>query len=138
MTTPTKDTSIEGLIERLRNATGPDRELDEAIALALCDDHFFAQLADAPEGVGCEMYSFGRHAPHSALRVTVSIDAALALVERVLPGRHVAMGTVGENDTPWACLTEPIEPCRDFAADGVDIPNAILMALFTALKEADK
>jgi hypothetical protein len=78
--------SLSALLERVEGATGPDRALDEAISLALCVDHYFAQLADAPEGVGFEAYKFHGYADSSALRVTASVDAALALIGRVLPG----------------------------------------------------
>lgn len=82
---------LAGLLARVEAAEGADRDLDEAIALTLCDEHRFMQLADAPVGLGCEMYRFGPHGFHSALRVTGSLDATLGLCERVLPGweRHV-------------------------------------------------
>ncbi|CDP50671.1 hypothetical protein [Devosia sp. DBB001] len=36
---------------------------------------------------------------------------------------------------PWACLTEPDEPCRDFAAAAPDEVLALLAALLQALIE---
>lgn len=84
--TEADNSGLAGLLARVEAATGADIELDEAISLALCDEHRFMQLADAPVGAGCEMYRFGPRGFHSALRVTASLDAALALVERVLPG----------------------------------------------------
>ncbi len=53
---------VEGLIERLEKATGPDRELDHALD------------AVSPAYTGRLAY------------YTRSIDAALALTERLLPG----------------------------------------------------
>jgi len=58
---------VTGLVERLEKATGPDREIDAAIR---------AQLG----------ISEGYHAHEF---YTASLDAALALVERVLPGWRV-------------------------------------------------
>ena len=57
---------LNELVERVKAATGPDRELDYAIS----------RFAD------------GELARHSSLHLpyTASIDAALALTERMLPG----------------------------------------------------
>ena len=68
-----------GLIERLEAASGPDRELDEAIADALFPAEPFVQLADAPPGTGFRAWRQDGHV-QSALRYTASIDAALTLV----------------------------------------------------------
>lgn len=100
------------LIERVRNATGPDREIDWDVDEAL--------TGEVPDFHGCPRY-------------TASIDAALALVERVLPGWQIAMGTCGEDDIPWACLTEPDDDCRDFPASAPTIPLALIAALLSAL-----
>lgn len=117
------------LIERLKVATGPDRELDEAIALALCDEHFFAQLADAPEGTGCEMYRMGHHSFSSALRVTSSVDAALGLVERMLPGWKWNIG-YDANDELQATVWHGVTEHDEYAPTA---PRALLAALLSAL-----
>ncbi|MBB5700165.1 hypothetical protein FHS76_000003 [Ochrobactrum daejeonense] len=75
------------LITRLAKLDAPDREVDEEIHDLLCDGKFFSQLADAPLGQGCWMYNFPNGDVSSALHVTSSIDAAIALAERVLPGQ---------------------------------------------------
>lgn len=98
---------LAALLARVEAAEGADRELDGAIALALCDEHRFMQLADAPLGAGCEMYRFGTHGFHSALRVTASLDASLALKNRVLPGYAMAAGDMafeGSDRRPWGCV----------------------------------
>ena len=110
-------TPLEELLERVKGATGPDRELDEAIALSLCDEHHFMQLADAPAGVGCEMYRFGPRGFHSALRVTASLDAALALCERVLPGWWPAVRCLGHY---WEAEMSKDTGGRFLLADDVD------------------
>lgn len=77
---------LSALIARLEAAEVGSRELDGAIHDVLCDDKFrncIAGLSD--EQGGMWMYEFEGHAPSSALRVTQSLDAALALAERVLP-----------------------------------------------------
>lgn len=75
---------LSALIARLEAAEAGSRELDEAISDALCvrkTRHFIAGVQDE-----LWMYEFDGHAPSSALRVTTSLDAALALAERVLGG----------------------------------------------------
>lgn len=110
---------LQSILDRVREATGPDRELDEALMNAF-----------DPGAI--------RHSSVN-LAYTASIDAALALADRVLPARwEVAMGTCGEEDIPWACVTEPDEPCRDFSASALDIPLAILAATLSALIEAQQ
>jgi hypothetical protein len=62
--------------------------------------------------------------------------AALALVERVLPGWMWYVGSVGENDMPQATITEPVEDCRDFVGHATTAPLAILLAMLKALQES--
>lgn len=72
---------LSALIARLEAAEAGSRELDEAISDALCvrkNRNFIAGLPDE-----LWMYEFEGHAPSSALRVTQSLDAALALAERM-------------------------------------------------------
>ena len=93
--------SLSALLERVEACQGPDRALDEAISRALCADHYFVQLADAPEGVGFEAYKFRGYADSSALRVTASVDAALALIGRVLPGLYMWRLEFDDEPTDW-------------------------------------
>lgn len=80
--------TLEQLYElrrKLERVKGPDANIDEYVAACVCSDHYFAQLADAQEGVGCEMYAWPTKTVSSALRVTASIDAVKALHEMLLP-----------------------------------------------------
>ena len=71
--------------------------LDEIIISALCRSKFRTCIAGLPdEKGGLWMYEFDGHAPSSALRVTQSLDAALALAERVLPGWRKFVEVVGD------------------------------------------
>lgn len=107
-----KSGNIAELLEQARNASGPDRELD-------CDIEHWLYLSGLPHfGHLDEVPPF-----------TASIDHALALVERLLPGWQCHMGTCGEDDMPWACITEPEDPCRDFAASAPTIHLAMIEAL---------
>ncbi len=71
------DTSTPTLLDRLRAAKGPDRELDAEIAHALGQTVTYStEIHPQPCGDdGCYLPEW-----------TASLDAALALAERVLPG----------------------------------------------------
>lgn len=90
------------LIEKLKAATGPDRELDaEVLALARSwtferegQTAYLVKPDDSHETVGRydehgELYVYLRDLPH----LSASIDAALALVAEVLPGMQSKMVT---------------------------------------------
>jgi hypothetical protein len=136
--------SLEGLIERVKAATAQDRELDCQIAYALnyevegmaasfrsyCDVHDLkwgeiARHANSPQSI----------LSHNLPRFTASIDAALALVERVLPGCYWTI----EADACWIrVLTD--DDVAEFQGNksgmgGRWTPLAILLALLQALKE---
>ena len=103
-------TDISELIERVKAATGPDRELDEAIRF------YF-------DPKGSRYYS-----ENSAY--TASIDAALALVERVLPEHDWILGHTNGGLTIHCQLG----PDADKMAFGDTPALAILLALLTALQ----
>jgi hypothetical protein len=81
-------TDLTGLIERVEKATGPDRELDVAIACALLDMRAHKvwgawvgmRPKHAPEPTKEEFWR--RYARH----YTASLDADLALLKETLPG----------------------------------------------------
>lgn len=70
---PTND-----LLERVGAATGPDREIDAEIAWACLEEDW----SSGPERAVSEPFAHIKMLPE----YTASLDAALALVERVLPG----------------------------------------------------
>lgn len=134
---------LTALLERVRNAAGPDRELDcrlshhfdqKGIWYGTGDDSRWAPVAtvdgwDEPKWASMKDEYVSPLMKH----YTASIDAAVALVERVLPEWQYHMGTCGEDDMPWACITEPVDPCRDFAASAPEITLALLTSLLLAL-----
>jgi hypothetical protein len=83
---------VTGLVERLEKATGPDREIDGLIVLT-----FYGWTFQKMKGDSCpywreqnaEWYQRKKDGPP---KVTASLDAALALVERVLPGWFPSIG----------------------------------------------
>lgn len=98
---------IEGfsaLLVRVEAAEGPDRELDARIWCVL-NERTFAEIALERVPYSIATPSFVKFAEGGALRlstieaVTASLDASLALCERVLPGWCIA--TIGQQDGGW-------------------------------------
>ncbi|MBO9589583.1 hypothetical protein [Devosia sp.] len=113
-------TDLNELLERVKKAPGPDRELDADLARAL--GWAFIE-GDGEDRIPLALPCF-----------TFSADDAMRLAQNALPARwEIAMGTCGEEDMPWACLTEPDEPCRDFSANAPTMELAIVEALLSAV-----
>ena len=89
----------DDLIERLEKATGPDREIDTAIE----------ELFDP---------SFRDSTLRQATRYTASLDAAVALVEKMLPG--------------WACGFDAGSKTSIAFVDPHDFADRFLGARYTA------
>jgi hypothetical protein len=126
---PASGAKLGDLLERVEKATGPDRELDFALALAFTpggyrwpDERGGAIMW--PDGRG----SFGVAEPDC---LTASLDAAMALVERVLPGWDWIIGHTNGGLTVHAQLG-PNE-----MAFGDTAPLALLAALLKALIAAN-
>ncbi|EYR81438.1 hypothetical protein [Shinella sp. DD12] len=126
-------TDLSSIIERVEKATGPDRSIDVEVMNLLCprpkNEAFLflgKQLESKWGGVGdlANKTTYFVEAP----RLTTSVDAAISLVERVLPGwewvcgrdaflganaavyQSTIMGGVGlaEDDYESACATPVI------------------------------
>lgn len=108
---------IDALLERVKAATGPDRNLDAML-------HHWAL-----SGVGTGYYA-------DSPSYTASIDAALALTERVLPGREWLKKSP-KVISVYRPLTEQEDAAKVWAkhydGTGATIPLAILAAALTAL-----
>ena len=126
--------TISSLLSRVRAASGPDRELERDICIALglkwtkVDEHNF---------------SWYKVTPHWAC-FTQSIDAAVALVERVLPGCHrwYTLSLVIDNGTATFCIANrergpDIEPFYVTEGHEASAPLAILAALLSALEQKE-
>lgn len=97
---------LDQLERRLKEATGADRDLDVAIYCALPADYHRHARPSNVRGKVVGYYRDGAHGTFGAEPYTASLDAALGLVERVLPGWGVDVGypaRLGEhNGLPWA------------------------------------
>jgi hypothetical protein len=126
---------LEDLERRLKDATGPDRELNARITYITTP---ITQYYDSMEAWLRTNISMSNARPP----YTTSIDAALALVERMLPGYFLEH--LGDN--PTAHPKRAPVPMNEVAAElsnGMSFnegraptrPLAILLALVAALKE---
>ncbi|MDP9590634.1 UNVERIFIED_ORG: hypothetical protein J2W19_003198 [Shinella zoogloeoides] len=75
---------LSSLIARLEKAEGPDRELDARICWALCLEPWAGT-----EEILLSHFSAGSRIDRETPAFTSSIDAAVSLAERVLPGHQV-------------------------------------------------
>jgi hypothetical protein len=143
---------LNELLERVEKAMGPDRELDGEIAAALRDGdklpdwakNWAGEWRPTIQGSVVLMQNSGEPGPHfSSSKYTASIDAALALVERKLPGWHWSVSNPFISPPTYhACVANPedngaIEPWNieheTHEGAGANGPLAILVALLAAL-----
>ena len=142
--------ALIALRERVREAEGADREID-ALLWAEFDGrdvrwqdpgHLYAKSRQAPHdecliawrAVNGNVY-VQHEMCHQITPLTASIDAALALVERVLPGWFNSSIKASEGYLAYIWQTDH---SRDFASKGLaSRPLAILDALLTALIEQE-
>lgn len=117
--TTTSGLDLEELLERVEKATGPDRLLDARLR-----DKFYQP--------------YGHKNPTEPIRAyTASVDAALALVERVLPKSDVSLF---KRIDGWNSFVKNLLTHEVFAPE-TKRPNgalAILSALFRALIAQEK
>lgn len=141
------------LLARVKAATGPDRELDALVwastlpsdgigldGYGLPDGSHFEHEADEDGSVSQYVILDGKshkRARRSAPDFTASIDAALALVERMLPGTCWLMAKGRTRpDEPLYGIQLIQEGADDAIADEAEhecVELAILAALLTAL-----
>lgn len=125
---------LAGLVERVGKASGPDEQLDLDIAEAVGVIHRDERgKLFMPDDFGGRVYGgLGDHILVGDL--TSSIDAALALVAKVLPGAadySISVWLVaGNHDRPTARIwNDDVE----FRSRGANPALALLLALLSAL-----
>jgi len=130
---------LDGLVERLGKSTGPDRELDFLIQTHVAnpltgnEGYTLQDIMDDFALLGAEGMTID--APYTA-----SVDAALALVERKLPGPRWCWKLVQENgrhvfvlrNAPWLTVVAPA-----WTASHERAPIAILLATLSALQSLE-
>jgi len=134
---PYDGTTLKALRERVAKAAGPDREIDALICQALLPDLSGANYGRP--GLVVDMAApsvLGGGQIAEAPPLTASIDAALGLVERVLPGRTYHMdATYPEAGIDWVIFGHGKGTARSGTEKplGPAIARAILLALLDAL-----
>ncbi|MDO6966938.1 hypothetical protein [Rhizobium alvei] len=116
------------IIDKLREATGPDRELDWRIADALDIPYPWVKTDRWPP------FAKGSLLEKEIPAYTASIDACVALVERMLPGYDWGFGR--DAGAFSAGLSESFHS-KIIECFGPTLPLAILRALFQALEEKE-
>jgi hypothetical protein len=94
--------SLTELIERVEKLEGPDSGVDLALAVGIGGFAWERRGPDRREW----LYPTGRdwfHRLDHAPRYTASLDAALGLVERVLPGLYMWRVEFDDEPTPYPC-----------------------------------
>jgi len=105
------DADINALLERVKAATGPDLGIDEAVR------HAIDKRMMEPQLIWRETFPY-----------TASIDAAVAMTERVLPGWEWQVRKTG-----YVELHHPTHHLKDEVGYGATPPLAILAATLSAL-----
>jgi hypothetical protein len=128
---------LSELLERVRKATGPDRKIDAAIArlfdLPICIEPDC--LPDVMRRILARMDEGGDDPEVNAY--TASIDAALALVERVLPGWSWSVGVNENHQFPQVVMARSHPTNKVVTVEGATPALAILAALMAALANAE-
>lgn len=127
---PTEQTdSTANLIERLEADEVGSRELDEEISNLLCSRRFRSCIAGLSDEVGgLWMYEFEGHNASSALRVTSSLDAALAMSEQVFPDGWLDLYIHGGRASAAQCF----EGNRAYTVTHHSNPIAVCIAILKA------
>jgi hypothetical protein len=128
--TPIDKLGMGELLARVKAATGPDRELDLDIAAALFTDGEDTAWWQRRK----ERFLSSHMLVDAAPPYTASIDAALALTERMLPGRsyHVARHSLVKTPFFVAAIGSRSGPPQEGTHEA-SAPLAILAALLTSL-----
>lgn len=135
---PSRDASagLADLAARVQAATGPDSALDHAIMRACGYRHSWTPTMPGRsrlEWVAEDRPAVGWEKAH----VTASLDAALGLVERVLPDWHVLVQ--GVNAAWFASINPTAGGSRgEFSRNAPTPALALLSALLSALSEAGR
>lgn len=125
--------NLTPLLSRVEEATGPDRELDRDIA-----EHFYPEILTREHRVVVGGQFAWQHPTYGLTRCehyTASLDAALALCERVLPGWLRFVGDLDPTD-PRATATVCQGLIGSLSGRGFAPRNQYALALLAALLRA--
>lgn len=136
-------TDLPPLLERVKAARGPDRELGAEVWLALERDticrsqgyHRWAGLQ--PKGLLSSMSDSSALRAYAMAKtpdITSSLDAAIALTERVLPGWEMLLSNEGEqHNSGWVASIGPRATFTSYEAEACAPALALLAATIAAV-----
>lgn len=125
---------LSELIAKLEGLSGPDREVDIDLGIAL------GAFVEDPDAASYGPY-LRRRLARRAPALTRSLDAAVALVERKLPGTfyHVAKGRLTASEPLYgAQLLFGSEEVLGEGAHRVNLALALCLALLRSLEGRDE
>jgi hypothetical protein len=122
------NSKLKELLERVEKATGPDRDIDFDLA-ELLDEFAFVPTFGMAGNWYKRPVQYGLTTDVPAY--TASIDAAVALVGKVLPGWSWVVGR-NDTDSEHMCIMGD-SPQNEFESEGSSPPLAILAAMLRAL-----
>ena len=131
------------LLSRLQGLTGPDREVDALICVALQyggpNSEGAANVRRDPDWDEDDViFEVGSEACCNRIpELTSSLDATVALCERFLPGWQWAVwgGAIEAGSTKPRCMAHVSNGFRQWTADDCPTPAiALLIAILTALE----
>ena len=136
MTTPSKP-ALSALLERVKNAKGADREIDADLLMVFGppdNQALWNWRAMQPRGTKDRaLVEVQReYALKRGPRLTASLDASLALCERVLPGWEILITNEGDPADKWVASIGPRDTFQSFEAERPSAPLALLSALLEA------
>lgn len=120
-------TALREIERRLSEAKEGDRALDLDIARTLCPDVIVMRQRDDDSGSD----------PYTHWKCTASLDSAIALCERVLPGWSIQVRTENHRENGWQadvwCSWGPTAYQRSVAAARPSPALALCLAIVRAL-----
>lgn len=129
---------IAELIERLEKAEGPDREIDQALWEAVTGEcthrnTHFVYLENDERELECSDCGADTYGKDKWSGLTSSLDAALSLVERKLPGVHWSVSNAAVKPRANVWMPQPTRPIMGPYSSGATPALAVCLALLRAL-----
>lgn len=125
---------IAELIERLEKAEGPDREIDADLVCVCCQGALVSQyIASDAEPSVFHAHALGLSDRSDVPAYTSSLDAALSLVERKLPGVHWSVSNAAVKPRANVWMPQPTRPIMGPYSSGATPALAVCLALLRAL-----
>lgn len=127
---------LSGLVERVRGLKGSDREVSRDIWQCLDTPEWKRAYLEAQAPCGCPHDQAVEYAIRHLPDVTSSVDAALALVERVLPGCELEL-QINKPNHDWQTALIRVAPLKMIGGEASTLPLALILALLLSLQSQE-